>query len=102
VVLEYLITNHPLAHIGIIVSNGTTLDFVNATKQMAVKWGVPYLDLATDAQVPLLLRTNRDDVCTTAKDLRQAAFKVSDTNLHPNAACHEYESRFIESWLMRI
>lgn len=102
VVLEHLITNHPLAHIGIIVTNGTGTAYVEATKQMAIKWGIPYLDLATDNQVPLLLRTNRTDVCNKAKDLRLAAFRVSDTNSHPNADCHEYESYCIESWLMRL
>lgn len=102
IVLEYLITNHPLAHIGIIVSNGTSSEFVEATKQMANKWGIPYLDLATDNQVPLLLRTNKNDVCTTAKNLRLQTFRVSDTNSHPNNACHEYESYCIENWLMSL
>ena len=102
IVLEYLITNHPLAHIGIIVSNGTSSAFVEATKQMAIKWGIPYLDLATGQQVPLLLRTNRTDVCTTAKNLRLQTFRVSDTNSHPNNACHEYESYCIENWLMSL
>lgn len=102
IVLEYLITNHPLAHIGIIVSNGTSSAFVEATKQMAIKWGIPYLDLATDNQTPLVLRTNKTDVCTTAKNLRLQTFRVSDTNSHPNNACHEYESYCIENWLMSL
>jgi hypothetical protein len=102
VVMKHLCENHPTAHIGIIVTNGSTPDYVNATIAIAKKWGVPYLDMATGEQVPLMIRSNKDEVSSVAKTARQNAFRVSETDLHPNAIAHEYESRFIEAWLMTI
>lgn len=102
VVMEYLITNHPFAHIGIIVPNGAGSAYVEAVKAIAVKWGIPYLDFATGEQTPLLHRTQRNNVCSTARNLRHNAFIVGDGNTHPNADAHEYESYCIESWLMTL
>lgn len=106
-VLAHLIANHPLAHIGIIVSNGTSAEYAEATKTMAKRWGIPYLDLTTDEQAPLLIRTLKGDVCADAVTIRNNNFYVGETasgsfNYHPNADCHEYMSRFIESWFMRL
>ena len=108
IVMEYLITNHPYAKIGIIVTNGTTTEIADATRKIAEKWGIPYLDEDAGEQVPLLFRTNKTNVCSTAKLLRQTAFIVNDgsnggtSNYHPNEKAHEYESTFIEAWLRTL
>jgi len=102
VVMEHLITNHPFAHIGIIISNGMDLEYAEAVKAIAVKWGIPYLDFATGEQVPLMHRTCRTDVTGVARTARHNAFIISSSNTHPNADAHEYESYCIESWLMRL
>ena len=102
IVMEYLITNHPTAHIGIIVTNGCTSEYAEATIAVAKKWGIPYLNMATGEQVSLPIRSNRTDVCNTATNVRLNTFKVSETDLHPNGIAHEYESRYIETWLMTI
>lgn len=114
IVMRYLITNHPFAKIGIIISNGlsgglnevtghTTQEFAEATRQIAVKWGVPYLDEDSGIQVPMLNRTNREGVCDEVKELRENAFTVlRHTNNHPNAKAHEYESYFVENWLLSL
>ena len=102
VVLEYLIEHHPAAHIGIIVTNGASEEITAATIAVAKKWGIPYLDFNSE-QVPLMLRvTGRSDVCDRARDLRAAAFRISETNTHPNVAAHRYESTFIENWLRTL
>lgn len=102
VVMEYLITNHPFAHIGIIVPNGANKEYVEAVKAIAVKWGVPYLDFATGEQVPLMHRTQRTNVTSVARTARHNAFIISASNTHPNADAHEYESYCIENWLMSL
>lgn len=102
VVMEHLITNHTTAHIGIIVTNGSVGGYAEATIAIAKKWGIPYLDMATGEQVPLSIRSNRSDVCNAAKNIRMNTFRVSETDTHPNAVAHEYESRYIEAWLMTI
>lgn len=102
IVLEYLITNHPLAKIGIIITNGATINYANAEIALAEKWGIPYLNMSTGVLVPTMLRTNKElpaSVITT----RLNAFAVNpDNNAHPNEKAHEYESTFIETWLRTL
>lgn len=102
VVLEYLITNHPWAKIGIIVTNGCTVDYANAIRESARKWGIPYLDEANGDHVPLLHRTVKSYVCNKAKELRDNQMRVSPNNLHPNIKAHEYESTFVENFLKSL
>ena len=104
VVLRYLITNCPYAHIGVIVSNGCTgTNFPNAIKEVCRKWGIAYLDINGDYSVPLMHRVNgKSEVCEEAQNLRKSAFLVSNTNGHPNAHAQAYQSTFIENWLRSI
>ena len=103
VVLEYLITHHPYAKIGIIVPNGCTRPYTDAIRAVARKWGIPTLDLPGDYAVPLLNRVaDKDEICETARRLRNDAFSVSEKNRHPNVKAHEYESTVIEHWLRSL
>lgn len=102
-VLSHLTSTYPTKHIGIIISNVATLDYVNATIAMAKRWGIPYLNMALDPQLPLAYRSIRTDVQDSVKNKRNAAFKVNiENDSHPNADWHEFESHMIESWLMTI
>ena len=102
--MEYLIENHPFAKIGIIITNGSSKKYTDAERAISRKWGIPYLDMEADYQhVPLMQRvTERTEVCQKALELRKKAFAVSDSNTHPNAKAHEYESTFIENWLRTL
>ncbi len=103
VALGYLITNHPQAKIGIIVSNGCeTDDYRVATIAAANKWGIPYIDLNGDERTPMMLRSTNQNVTAEAKAARLAAWRVSSTNTHPNPAAHRYESTFIEHFLRSL
>ena len=104
IVMEYLITNHPNAKIGIIISNGCdSVDYPNAEIAIAKKWGVAYFDMNGDPRIPLVYRTNgKSDLCQTVINLRAAQYAVGGGNGHPNPACHEDESTFIEAWLKSI
>lgn len=103
-VMTNLITNHPNAKIGIIVSNGMiSIDYVNATINIAKKYGVAYLNETTDENVPLLIRTLRNDVSNSIKNIRNQNWEVlPGTNYHPNAKCHEFESGIVEDFLRRL
>lgn len=104
VVMEYLITHYPYAHIGIIVSNGCeTADYPEAEIAIAKKWGVPYIDLNGDERTPMMHRSTNREVCPVARELRNKAFAVNyGINMHPSVKAYEYESDFIESWLRSI
>lgn len=104
IVMRYLVTKHPFAKIGIIVSNGMSSDdYVTASIAIAKKWGVSYLNLDGDYQVPLMLRTRtRTDTCEEVKNLRFSQFRCTETNAHPNPSAHEFEASFIENWLRSL
>lgn len=103
IVLEYLITNHPYAKIGIIVTNGCAFPHTEAIRRVARKWAIPYLDIAGDYQIPMMHRVEeKAEVCATAIALRMKQFIVCDSNKHPNVKAHEYESTFIENWLRSL
>ena len=107
ITMDYLFTNFPTAHIGIIVTNGipySEKEYSEAIIAIAEKWCVPYLNEANGTQVPTLNRSgkNPDSHSNVALNNRTAAFVVSSTNMHPNAKAHEYESHFIENWLETI
>lgn len=112
VAMEHIIENHPFAHIGIMVSHGTNAEIMQATRDIAERWGVPYLDYGSP-QVPLMNRYTgkwEDEggkVCDKARQIREKNFCVisdgtTPTNAHPNTAAHEYESTFIEAWLKTL
>ncbi len=102
VVLEYLITNHPWAKIGIIVTNGCNANYATAIRESAKRWGIPYLDEAYGENVPLLIRSNKSYVCAKAIELRDNQMKLSDENKHPNVKTHEYESTIVENFLRSL
>lgn len=103
VVLQYLIENHPYAKIGIIVTERGNVDYRNALREIAKKWGIPYLDMMGDLQVPVMMyRESELELSKTAGDLRYNAFKVGSSNGHPNLKAHEYQSTFIEAFLRRL
>lgn len=106
VAMEHILENHPFAHVGIMVSHGTNEEIMEATRKIAERWGVPYLDYGSP-QVPLMNRYTGRNVCAKAQEIREKNFCViSDginvTNGHPNTAAHEYESTFIEAWLRTL
>lgn len=104
VVLKWLIENRPLAHIGIIVSNGMDSNDMlrKAEIELAEKWGVPYIDLNGDDKTPMMHRSTNPVHSQDAKNARLSAFRISESNTHPNAAAYEYESSFIENFLRTL
>lgn len=111
---KWLLTNRPLAHIGVIIT-----DFCEQTRREAImacceKWGIPYLDLY-DPTIPMIrtrgnTRYTHDtaiaplgyvEVCAEAKALRNTIFSTdpANTNMHPNNTCHEWQSNLIEQFM---
>ena len=105
VVLQYTIQHHPYAKIGIVCTEGgTNPAYRQAIREVAQKWGIPWLDMMGDLQVPVVLRGREDNLGLTsvAKNLRDASFVVTQQNTHPNLDAHIYQSTFIEHWLRSL
>lgn len=104
VVLSWLITNRPNAHIGIIVSNGVdNVSYRDMTIAIAKKYGIAYIDLNGDDRTPAMIRTVNPDIAQSVKTalINKWAVEVG-VNTHPNTDAHEYESYFIENFLRSI
>lgn len=104
-VLEYYITNMPYCKIGIIIADAW---FHKTLRDELIKianyWGIPYLDLKGDLQVPMMLdgRYDKSIVNSKAIQLRNKAFQTSDDDHHPNPKCHLYRSTIIENFLRQL
>lgn len=104
VVLSWLITNRPKAHIGIIVSNGVdSVAYRELTIAIAKKYGIAYIDLNGDERTPAMIRTVNPDIPQAVRTalINKWAVEVG-ANTHPNTDAHEYESFFIENFLRSI
>jgi lysophospholipase L1-like esterase len=107
VVLEWILTNRPWAHVGMIITNGASVSYRNAERELARKWGIPYLDMMGDDQTPVMTlgRETELGLCKKAYDLRRSTFAVGHAptgDSHPCWQAHEYEATFIEAFLRRL
>lgn len=106
VVLNWLITNRPNAHIGIIVTNGLSIaEWRTAQINIANKYGISYIDMNGNERTPAMLRTVNPDIPYSVKSALIAKWAVDPTgsggsvNTHPNWKAHLFESTFIENFL---
>lgn len=107
VVLEWILTNRPWAHVGMIITNGSSVSYRNAERELARKWGIPYLDMMGSDQTPVMTlgRESELGLCKKAYDLRRTTFAVGHSptgDSHPCWQAHEYETSFIEAFLRRL
>ena len=102
-VLKWLITNRPYAKIGIIITNGAAESYRKAEREVADKWGIPYLDMMGDRKIPVIFgRESSLKMCSEANTLRRNKFVVTPSNGHPNIEAHKYQSTFIENFLRSL
>ena len=107
VVLEWILTNRPWAHVGMIITNGASAGYRNAERELARKWGIPYLDMMGSDQTPVMTlgRETELGLCKKAYDLHRTTFAVGHAptgDSHPCWQAHEYETTFIEAFLRRL
>ena len=98
---KWMFTNRPTAKIGVIITDFCEQQRREAIISVCQRWGVAYLDLY-DPTVPMIFtRGNQIPVCQDAIDSREAAFALPG-DYHPNAACHTWQSTFIEQFMRSL
>ena len=109
VVLEYLITNHPKARIGVIMSDAwMPQSYYETLKEICEWWGIPLLDLGGDANIPVMNSGRRVGCGLTLNpkvtELRNREFyqNFESGDAHPNDAGHEWRSTVIEDFIRRL
>lgn len=106
-VLEYLITNHPTARIGVVMSDAwMPQTYFTTLKEICEWWGVPLLDLGGDPNVPVMNGGRRAGCGLTLNpkvaELRNATFYNAEGDAHPNDAGHEWRSTVIENFIRSL
>jgi hypothetical protein len=111
VVMDYIRRNHPQAKIGIIVTVRAKKTYTDAIRNIAKRWGVGYLDLIGDYNVPYWLyayeKVNMsgqtgemvESMANYLNDKWLVHNSSTNPNYHPNVPAHEYVSSIIENWL---
>lgn len=109
VVLEYLITNHPKARIGVIMSDAwMPQSYYETLKEICEWWGIPLLDLGGDANIPVMNSGRRVGCGLTLNpkvtELRNREFyqNFESGDAHPNDVGHEWRSTVIEDFIRRL
>lgn len=98
-VIEWIITNRPWAKVGLIISAYGSEGVHDAKIAVAKRWGIPYLDLKANDQIPCGAWGGPSGLCEKAKELRGAQYRVSETNSLPNSRAHELISIAVEEFL---
>lgn len=106
-VLGHLIETHPVAKIGIIMSDAwMPQSYYIALKEICEWWGIPLLDLGGDANVPVMNGGRRAGSGLTLNpkvaELRNATFYNAEGDAHPNDEGHEWRSTVIENWIRSL
>lgn len=103
VVFGHFLANMPYAKIGVIIPDAwITETYSNAVKEICAYWGIPCLDLKNDPTVPMGIYGRHSETSSKARELRDAAFTVTESNSHPNVKAHEYRSTIIENFIRSL
>lgn len=111
VVLKYLISTYPTAKIGIIGfwRGNQQYQYTDALRNVAHKFGVPFLDFMFDKSIPLIGGTDFRSYNPNAQEpyvdydiltARKSVFLAD--NIHPNDIGYQYISTIIENWLRSL
>lgn len=97
IALNLLINKYPTTKIGVIVPYGMNAEWRQAVRDVAKKWGVPYLDLYENQSC---IFDNEYGVEPSIAELRKATFLAD--HCHPNSAGYEWLSTMYEAFLRRM
>lgn len=97
IALNLLINRYPTTKIGVVVPYGMNAEWRQAVRDVAKKWGVPYLDLYENQSC---IFDNESGVEPSIAALRKATFLAD--GCHPNSAGYEWLSTMYEAFLRRI
>ena len=102
-VLSYFREEMPNTKIGIIITYWGKKEWMDATRAVAKKWEIPYLDFPGDPNLPCIF--SKDESLGIDSKLISSIrkhFTLNEENDHPNLEAHKYESVFIEAFLRSL
>ena len=99
-IFNWIFTNRPYVHIGVIVTDYATQDRREVIMECCRRWGVAYLDLY-DPTIPMIrTRGSKIAVNDTIKNLRNKYFSIDGAgNIHPSNNAHQWQANIVEHFM---
>lgn len=99
-IFEWIFTNRPFAHIGVIVTDFAEQERRNVIIDCCKRWGVAFLDLYNPTIPMIRTRGEQIEIDPKIKEIREAQFSLNGaTDMHPNNKAHQWQSTIIENFM---
>ena len=99
-IFEWIFTNRPFAHVGVIVSDFTEQERRNVIIDCCKRWGVAFLDLYNPTIPMIRTRGEQIEIDPKIKEIRNKQFSLNGaTDMHPNNKAHQWQSTIIENFM---
>nr|DAK44332.1 MAG TPA: GDSL like Lipase Acylhydrolase [Caudoviricetes sp.] len=99
-IFEWIFTNRPFAHVGVIVTDFAEQERRNVIIDCCKRWGVAFLDLYSPTIPMIRTRGEQIELDPKIKEIRGAQFALNGaSDMHPNNKAHQWQSSIIENFM---
>ena len=99
-IFEWIFTNRPFAHVGVIVTDFAEQERRNVIIECCKRWGVAFLDLYSPTIPMIRTRGEQIELDPKIKEIRGSQFSLNGaTDMHPNNKAHQWQSGIIENFM---
>ena len=99
-IFEWIFTNRPFAHVGVIVTDFAEQERRNVIVECCKRWGVAFLDLYNPTIPMIRTRGEQIELDPKIKEIRDKQFSLNGAkDMHPNNKAHQWQSNIIENFM---
>lgn len=99
-IFEWIFTNRPFAHVGVIVTDFAEQERRNVIIECCKRWGVAFLDLYNPTIPMIRTRGEQIELDPKIKEIRDKQFSLNGVkDMHPNNKAHQWQSTIIENFM---
>lgn len=102
-IFEWIFTNRPFAHVGVIVTDFAEQERRNVIIDCCKRWGVAFLDLYNPTIPMIRTRGEQIELDPKIKEIRDKQFSLNGVkDMHPNNKAHQWQSNIIENFMRSL
>nr|DAW78863.1 MAG TPA: GDSL like Lipase Acylhydrolase [Caudoviricetes sp.] len=102
-IFEWIFTNRPFAHVGVIVTDFAEQERRNVIIECCKRWGVAFLDLYSPTVPMIRTRGEQIELDPKIKEIRDKQFSLNGVkDMHPNNKAHQWQSTIIENFMRSL
>ena len=102
-IFEWIFTNRPFAHVGVIVTDFAEQERRNVIIECCKRWGVAFLDLYNPTIPMIRTRGEQIELDPKIKEIRDKQFSLNGVkDMHPNNKAHQWQSSIIENFMRSL